>query len=112
MSVVRQTRVRASARGRCRRSPQRLSQILRERGKHDVEANADSLLVARARVDGMLQVGRKYQHRSVLHSNDSLVGIFGRELDGRWPDDAGLIARVMEIDGVSARVGLDVVHAA
>ena len=60
----------------------------------------------------MLQVGRKYEHRSVLHSHDDLVGILGRELDDRWPDDPGLIARVMEVDGVRTRMGPDVVHAA
>src|SRR6266700_3841018 len=73
------------------RSPQRLAQILRERRKHDVEADADSLFFARARVDGVLQVGRKYQHRSGLHSHDDLIGILGRELDDRWPDDPALI---------------------
>src|ERR1700692_4270189 len=62
------------------RSPQRLAQILRERRKHDVETDADSLLFARVRVDGVLQVGRKYEHRAVLHSHDDLIGILSREL--------------------------------
>ena len=33
------------------------------------------LSLSRTRVDGMLQVGWKYEHRSVLHSHDHLVGI-------------------------------------
>ena len=94
------------------RSPQWLAQILRERRKHDVEADADPLVFARARVDGMLQVGREYEHRSVLHSHDDLVGILGRELDYRWPEDPGLIARIVKIDGVRTGMGPDVVHAA
>jgi len=60
----------------------------------------------------MLQVGWKYQHRSVLHSHDNLIGVLGRELKDRWPDDPGLIARVVEVNGVRARMGPDVVHAA
>src|SRR5882762_8964612 len=60
----------------------------------------------------MLQVRWKYEHRSVLHSHDDLVGILGRELDDRWPDDRGLIAWVMEVDGVRAWMGPDVVHSA
>ena len=60
----------------------------------------------------MLQVGWEHEHRSVLHSDDGLVGILGRELDDRWPDNPGLIARVMEVDGVRTRIGPDVVHAA
>ena len=95
-----------------RRSPQRLAQILRERREHDVEADTDSLFFARARVDGMLQIGRKYEHRSVLHSHDDLIGILGRELDDRWPDDPALSAWVMEVDCVRTRMGSDVVHAA
>jgi len=47
----------------------------RERREHDVEADADSLLFARARVDEVLQVGRKHEHRSVLHTHDDLIGI-------------------------------------
>src|SRR5260221_10977313 len=94
------------------RSPQRLTQILRERRKHDVEADADSLFFARAWIDGVLQVGRKYQHRSVLHSHDDLVGIFSCEFDDRQPDDPALITRVMEVDNIRPRMGSDVVHAA
>ncbi len=60
----------------------------------------------------MLQVGWKHEHRSILYSHDDMVGILGRELDDRWPDDPGLIARVMEVDGVRAPMGPDVVHAA
>src|ERR1700676_614847 len=97
---------------RQRRSPQRLAQILRERRKHEVEADADSLFFARDRVDGVLQVGRKYEHRSVLHSHDDLVGILSRELYDRWPDDPALNAWVMEVDGIRTRMGSDVVHAA
>jgi len=56
-----------------------------------VEADADSLFVARTRVDGMLQVGWKYEYSPILHSHDDMVGILGRELDDRWPDDPGLM---------------------
>jgi hypothetical protein len=38
-SVFYEAGKRASACGRCRRSPQRLAQILRDRRKHDVEAD-------------------------------------------------------------------------
>src|SRR5882724_1316419 len=60
----------------------------------------------------MLQIGGKYQHCAVLDSHDDLVGILGCELDHRWPDDPGLIAWVMEVDGVRAWMGPDVVHSA
>ncbi len=52
----------------------------------------------------MLQVGRKYEHRSVLHSHDDLIGILGRELDHRWPDDPALQARVVEVDDTSSTI--------
>src|SRR5204862_1749 len=70
----------------------------------------DPLVLARARVDGVLQVSRKYQHRSVLHSHDDLVGILGRELDDRGADDPGLIAPVMKVAGVRAWMGPYIVH--
>ena len=75
--------------------------MFRERRKHDVGADTDSLFFARARVDGVLQVGRKYEHCSVLHFHDDLIGILGRELDDQRPDDPTLIVRVMEVDGVA-----------
>jgi len=60
----------------------------------------------------MLQVGWKHEHCSILHSHDDVVGILGGELYDRRSDDPGLIARVVEVDGVRASMGPDVVHAA
>jgi hypothetical protein len=50
----------------------------------------------------VLQVGGKYEHRSVLHSHDDLIGILGRELDHGWLDDPALITRVMKVATASA----------
>src|SRR5579864_2341502 len=44
-------------------APQRLAEILGEIRKHHVEADADPLLVARIRIDGVRQVGWKDEQR-------------------------------------------------
>src|ERR1700731_4637438 len=92
-------------------APQWLAEILCKSGEHDIEADADSLLHARIRVDGMWHVGRKDEQRPILHSQNHLVGIAGREGHHRRPNDAGLAPRVMEVDGVRTRVGTEVVDA-
>src|SRR5260370_19216180 len=51
-----------------------------------------------------LQVGRKYQHRAGLDSHDELMGILGGELDGGWPDDPAVQARVVEVDDTSSTI--------
>lgn len=60
----------------------------------------------------MPQEGRENQQRTVLHSHDDLVGVLGRELDDGWPEDPGLIPRVMEVDGVRTRMSPQVVDTA
>jgi hypothetical protein len=86
--------------------------LLRTKARRWIKsADTDSLILARARVDGVLQVGGKYKHRSVLRSHDDLIGILGRELDDWWSDDPALM-RVVKVDGVRTRIGSNVVHAA
>src|SRR5437867_12992795 len=92
--------------------PKRLAQIFRERGEHDVEANADSLFIARVAIDGVLQIGGEHQKSSVRHPDYNLVSILGSEFSNRRPDNAGLISRVMKVYCVRTRASSNVIDAA
>src|SRR5437899_1904280 len=91
-------------------APQGLAQGCR--GKHQVEAHADAALAAGVGVDGVLQIRREDEQRAVLDLDHDLIGVDVGELrDGR-PDNAGLAARVVEVDRVRAGEGAHVVHGA
>jgi len=71
-----------------RRSPHRLSQILRERREHDVEADADSLFFAsRSRngvLPGMLEIRASFRPH-LSRRPESVFSAAGSSID-RWPD--------------------------
>src|SRR6267154_2156684 len=71
--------------------------MLRERRKHDVEADTDSLFLAQARVDGVLQVGRSIlDHYSRRGPRDLSRGI--RFCIVRTPDQSSDISMPASIE--------------
>src|SRR5688572_20167299 len=94
------------------RSPERLRQILAERGKHEVEADADALFVARGLIHGVREICREHEECSVPDLDYDLVRILGGELGDRRPDHAGLASRVVKIDDFRARVRANVIDGA
>jgi len=83
-----------------------------ERREHDVKADADSFLLAHVVVDGVFQIGRKYQKSAVGHLNYDLVSVLRRKFHDRWPDNIGLTSRVMEVYCVCAWLSSNVIDAA
>jgi hypothetical protein len=49
---------------------------------------------------------------SFTRTHHDLIGVSGSEFRDRWSDDAGLAARVVEVDAVGAGAGAHVVHRA
>jgi len=60
----------------------------------------------------VLQVGREYEKSAITYFHHNLIGILGRKLHDRRPDDTGLISRVVKVYGVCAWVSSNVISAA
>src|SRR3990167_6643481 len=84
-------------------APQRLAQC--SSGKHQVEAQAYADLAAGVGIDRVIQIGREDEQRAVFHPHHDLIGVSGSEFRDGWSDDAGLAARVVEVDAVAAGPG-------
>ena len=93
-------------------APQRLVQCCRDRGNHHVEAHAYTSLAAGVGIDGVVQIRRKDEQRAVSDPRHDLISIGGGEPGDRWPNDAGLAARLVEIAGVGAVPGAYIVNGA
>src|SRR5205085_302704 len=52
-----------------------------------------------------MQIRREDEQRAVFHPHHDLIGVSGSEFRDRWSDDAGLAARVVEVDAVGAGPG-------
>ena len=63
-------------------------------------------------IDRVLQPDRKYQKRSVHHFYNDLIGVLGGQFRYRWPDDPGLVSRIVKIDGIRPRVRPGIVNTA
>src|SRR5688572_11355626 len=94
------------------RLPKRSCETFAERAEHHVEADTDSLRLARVGIDRMLEPRRKHEQRALVHPQDDLVCVRAGECGDRWSDDAGLAARIVEVDRVGPGAGPQVVDAA
>jgi hypothetical protein len=59
----------------------------------------------------VLQVGRENEKSAITDFHHNLIGILGRKLHDRGPDDAGLISRVVKVYCVCAGVSSNVIRA-
>ena len=58
-----------------------------------------------------MQVGRENEKSAIPDVHHNLIGILGRKLHDRRPDDTGLISRVVKVYGVCAGVSSNVIRA-
>lgn len=88
--------------GRCldTRLPKWLADRFCEVGKHDVETDAYSCLIAAVGVDRVRQPGREQKQGPVGYRNHDLIRVLGGKFRDRWLDDIRLRPRIVEIDGV------------
>jgi hypothetical protein len=59
----------------------------------------------------VLQIGWENEKSAITYFHHDLIGILGRKLHDRWPDDTGLISRVVKVYGVCAGVSSNVISA-